>query len=138
MKNKYHALKWDAKDIAAFLALPAIYQAVFNFNKPLSGKYRLEVSGFDTDGVFLGTSPLSNFNYAEPDLDNVYTGGLFFLKADDIKIYSQTGTKTLYFVPIDCSINSNPNSQYVGYDIYDDIPSEALAVVATIKPSPPY
>src|SRR5664279_2441414 len=100
MKHKYHALEWKATDIAAFLDLGVVYKAVFNFDKPALGHYRLLVAGFDEMGDLLGTSPIEKYSFVpESDLDNAYTEGLFFVMAEEIKTLSATGAKTLYFDP---------------------------------------
>jgi hypothetical protein len=142
MSHKYHVLEWKATDIYNFLQLPGITFAVFNFNKPLGGHYVLLVAGFDTTGVLLGTSPLEKFSgFPEPDLDNVYTAGLFFVKTSDITSYSHNGTTTLYFDPKAYSPGGDGTQKYVSYDIYDKAPEDnafdKTALVGSINPSPP-
>src|ERR1700693_714954 len=76
MRQKYHVLEWEAMAIHDFLNLPGTIDfAVFNFYQPPSGPYVLSATGFDVNGVLLGTSPLQKYPGApEPDLENVYTG----------------------------------------------------------------
>lgn len=141
MAHKYHVLEWKAADIDTFLQLPNLTFAVFNFEKPTLGHYRLSVAGFDTHGDFLGTSPIEKYSKAtEPDLDNAYTAGLFFVKKDDIKTDSATGTKTLYFEP-NVYIAPGGSTKYVSYNIYDTPPKngsfDGITVVGSINPSPP-
>jgi hypothetical protein len=142
MSHKYHILEWKAPDIVDFLQLPGIYLAVFNFNKPLLGHYVLLVAGFDANGVFLGTSPLEQYpGVPEPDLDNAYTAGLFFVLAEKIGSYSGSGTKTLYFQPKAYSVGGGGTRPYVSYDVFDAPPKDGAfdltTLVDTINPSPP-
>jgi len=142
MSHKYHVLEWTAPDIFTFLQLPELLFAVFNFDKSLLSHYGLLVAGFDGNGNFLGTSPMEKYpNIPAPDLDNVYPAGLFFVKASDIKNYSATGTKTLYFNPVAYSPGGTGTQKYVRYDIYDAPPVnnafDLANLVAPINPSPP-
>ncbi len=133
-KDKYYVVIWDKADIASFLALPGVDQAVFNFEKSW-GKYKLFATGFDIYGNLVGKSELNKYaKITGPDLDNLYPGGLFFLRAKDIASYSATGTKSLYFVPKPY----NSSLQYVSYDVYDDEPFAETLLVTSINPSPPY
>ncbi len=141
MKHKYHALEWKAADIAAFLGLNGIYMAVFNFDKPALGHFRLLVAGFDQKGDLLGTSPIEKYTgFPEPDLSNAYTEGLFFVMASEISALSGSGSKTLYFVPT-AYTPPGGNQLYVSYTIYDmhslDGSFDGQVVVGTINPSPP-
>jgi hypothetical protein len=141
MKHKYHALEWKATDIATFLGLSVIYRAVFNFDKPALGHFRLLVAGFDDKGNLLGTSPMEKYpGIPEPDLDNAYTEGLFFVMVEEIKTLSANGTKTLYFVPTPYTPPGG-TQLYVSYTIYDthsgDGSFDGQVVVGSINPSPP-
>jgi hypothetical protein len=142
MAHKYHVLEWKATDIYNFLQLPGLTFAVFNFDKPILGHYVLLVAGFNADGVFLGTSTLEKYpGFPEPDLDNVYTAGLFFVQASEIKSYSANGTTTLYFKPIAYSPGGAGTQKYVSYEVYDKGPTgdafDDGALVGSINPSPP-
>jgi len=140
MSHKYHVLEWKATDISNFL--PGITFAVFNFYQPPLGHYVLLVTGFDATGGLRRTSPLEKYPGApEPDLENVYTGGLFFVQADDIRRYSGDGTKTLYFQPKPYSVGGGGTPEYVSYDIFDAPPVDGAfdltTLVDSINPSPP-
>ena len=135
-KDKYHVVIWDKADIASFLALHGVDQAVFNFDKSW-GKYKLSVTGFDTYGNLVGTSTLTKYAKKDgSDLDNLYLGGLFFLKANVIASNSANGTKSLYFVPKPYIVD--PGLKYVSYDVYDDEHFVETLLVNSINPSPPY
>ena len=142
MAHKYHVLEWKAADIYSFLQLPGITFAVFNFDKHVLSHYVLLVAGFNTTGLLLGTSPLEKYSgFPEPDLDNAYPAGLFFVQASDITSYSGNGTITLYFKPKAYSPGGAGTQTYVSYDIYDKAPKDNAfdegALVTTINPSPP-
>ncbi len=141
MKHKYHILEWKAADIASFLGLGGLYLAVFNFDKPMLGYFRLLVAGFDEKGDFLDTSPIEKYPWhTEPDLENAYSMALFFVMKEDIEKYSSGGTKTLYFEPKSYT-PPGATQKYVNYVIYNAPPAEdafdTKSVVGSINPSPP-
>lgn len=141
MNHKYHVLEWKAADIDTFRRLPNLSFAVFNFEKPMLGHYYLSVSGFDIHGNLLGTSPIEKYSDAtEPDLDNAYPGGLFFVKMDDITSNPPAATKTLYFAPKPYEATGG-TTKYVCYNIYDLAPIDRsfdrMVAVGSINPSPP-
>jgi hypothetical protein len=141
MAHKYNILEWNAENIYNFLKLPAINFAVFNFDRPFAQHYRLLVAGFDVHGDFIDTSSIEKYSgIDEPDLDNAYTEGLFFVMAADINTYSGNGTKTLYFEP-ESYIPTGGTKKYVYYNIYDAPPKDGSFdgnfIVGSINPSPP-
>ncbi len=105
------------------------------------GYFLLLVAGFDNKGDFLGTLPIEKYpGVAEPDLDNAYSQGLFFVMAADIKTYSAEGTKPLFFVPKAYTPRGG-TQKYVCYTIYDAPPHNGsfagMVVVGSMNPSPP-
>lgn len=141
MKHKYHILEWKAPDIVGFLSLAEIYLAVFNFHKPVARHYELLVAGFDEKGNLLGTSSIENYPWnTEPDLDNAYSLGLFFVKASDLKKYSNSGAISLYFEPKSYT-PPGVTQEYVCYGIHNEPPKDygfdINTLVGTINPSPP-
>ena len=139
-KHKYHILVWNAADITKFLALEGLSFAVFNFDKPLAGYFRLEVTGFNTVGDFIGDSNIEKYSgVKEPDLENAYSLGLFFVKAEEIRTFSAKGTKTIYFMP-NLYKATGGTKEYVAYSVYDAPPKDGVfvsGVVGSINPSPP-
>ncbi|MEO8413080.1 MAG: hypothetical protein ABI472_05445 [Ginsengibacter sp.] len=141
MKHKYHILEWKAADILKFLQFTQINFAVFNFDKPTLGHYSLSVAGFDAKGDFLGTSPIEKYKGpTEPDLENAYNLGLFFVLAANVNTYSGGGTKALYFEPVSYTPTGG-TQEYVSYNIHDAPPKHGIfdekTVVTKINPSPP-
>ncbi|MDQ6901938.1 MAG: hypothetical protein M3139_02860 [Bacteroidota bacterium] len=141
MKHKYHILEWKALDIESFLGLNGLHLAVFNFDRSAAGHFRLLVAAFDEKGDFIGTSTIEKHpSHSEPDLDNAYSLGLFFVSADDVKKYSGSGTKTLYFEPKSYT-PTGATQKYVQYVIHDTAPQDdafdTKSVVGTINPTPP-
>jgi hypothetical protein len=142
MSHKYYVLEWKAPDIATFLLLPGLEFAVFNFHKPILSHYVLLATGFNVNGLLLGTSPLEKYTaFPEPDLNNAYPAGLFFVQASEIISYSSHGANTLFFKPDGYYPGGIGTQEYVKYDIYDKEPKDnafdEAALVGSINPSPP-